>query len=131
MRKEFSEIFWETPELVDKLLSYLDLTSIKQLAEFHKVTRRILRNTVTWNKLLKRIFPEDQITHNWTQFVSGIDETAELAEKAIICERFPILDPRTGSILVMTPIVNVSCSRSTECHLGGYCSWRTSRLPWA
>ena len=35
-------IFWETPELVDKLLSYLDLTSIKHLAEFHKVIRHSL-----------------------------------------------------------------------------------------
>ena len=74
-------IFWETSELVDKLLSYLDLTSIKQLAESHKVTRHILGNAFAWKKLIKRMFPEDEITHNWSQFISGIDETSVLASE--------------------------------------------------
>ena len=50
--------FWGTPELVENLILYLDLASIKQLAESHKLTRKILGKTFTWNKLIKRIFPE-------------------------------------------------------------------------
>ena len=46
------DIFWVTSELVEELLSYLDLTSIKHLAESHKVTRRILGNAFTWNRLI-------------------------------------------------------------------------------
>ena len=130
------DIFWGTPELVQKLLSYLDLTSIRHLAESHKVTRRILRNTFTWNRLLKRIFPEDEVINIWNSFISE-DETVLASERPkarllaqiltlmkssqrrdqlemellhIICEKFSILDPRTGSILVMTPIVDVRCS---------------------
>ena len=124
-----------TPELVEKLLSYLDLPSIKHLAEFHKVTRGILGNTFAWSKVIKRTFPEDEITNTWTRFISGDDtmmaserqkarllgkilglmkrsERAELEMDLIhiICERFPILNPRTGSILVMTPIVDLTCS---------------------
>ena len=48
-----------TPELFSKLFPYLDLKSIKNLAEFHALTRKILRNAFTWNKLIKRTFPED------------------------------------------------------------------------
>ena len=133
------DIFWGTPELVEKLLSYLDLTSIKHLAESesHEAIRRILGNAFTWNRLIKRVFPEDQMTNNWGWFISGIDDTVLASERPkarllaqiltlmrssqqrdqlemdllhIICERYPILDPRTASILGMTPIVDVSCS---------------------
>ena len=53
------EKFWMTPELFSKLFPYLDLKSIKNLAEYHALTRKILRNAFTWNKLIKRTFPED------------------------------------------------------------------------
>ena len=69
-----------TPELIEKLLSYLDLPSIKHLAEFHKVTRGILGNTFAWSKLIKRTFPEDEITNTWTRFISG-DDTMMAAER--------------------------------------------------
>lgn len=52
--------FRETPELVEKLLPYLDLTSTKHLAESHKLTRKILRKTFTWKKLIQKILPGDE-----------------------------------------------------------------------
>ena len=66
-----------TPELIEKLLSYLDLLSIKHLAEFHKVTRGILGNTFAWSNVIKRTFPEDEITNTWTRFISGDETEAE------------------------------------------------------
>ena len=48
--------FWETPELVEKLLPYLDLDSTKHLAESHKLTRKLL----TWNKLFQRFLPAEE-----------------------------------------------------------------------
>ena len=51
--------FRGTPELVEKLLPYLNLASIKQLAQFHRLTRNILKKAFVWNKLVKRTFPED------------------------------------------------------------------------
>ena len=52
--------FWETPELVEKLLPYLDLNSTKQLAESHKLTRKILKKGLAWNKLLRRFLPGEE-----------------------------------------------------------------------
>ena len=51
--------FWRTPELVEKLLAFLDLASIKELAKSHKLTRQILGNSFVWNRLIKKIFPKD------------------------------------------------------------------------
>ena len=51
--------FWGTPELVEKLLFFLDLESIKQMAASHKLTRKILGKTFMWKQLIKRIFPRD------------------------------------------------------------------------
>ena len=54
--------FWETPELVEKLLPYLDLSATKLLAESHKLTRKILKKALNWNKLIQRILPlEDRL----------------------------------------------------------------------
>ena len=50
--------FWETPELVEKLLHFLDLASTKELAESHRLTRQILQGVFFWNKLIKNTFPE-------------------------------------------------------------------------
>ena len=51
--------FWGTPELVEKLITFLDLESIKQLAKSHKLTRQILGKNLVWNQLIRRIFSED------------------------------------------------------------------------
>ena len=55
--------FWEMPELVEKLLPFLDLESINQMAKSHKLTRKILGKTLVWNQLIKRIFPKDHDIH--------------------------------------------------------------------
>ena len=52
--------FWETPELVEKLLPYLDLNSTKHLAESHKLTRKILKKDLTWYKLIQRFLPGEE-----------------------------------------------------------------------
>ena len=45
--------FWKTPELVEELLDFLDLDSIKQLAKNHGLTKEILGKEVVWQKILK------------------------------------------------------------------------------
>ena len=54
------EQFWKMPELVVKLLRYLDLSSTKFLAESHELTRQILRKEFVWNKLIQRILPREE-----------------------------------------------------------------------
>ena len=52
--------FWATPELVEKLLPYLDLNSTKHLAESHQLMRKILKKELTWNKLIQRFLPGEE-----------------------------------------------------------------------
>ena len=54
--------FWGTPELIENL-PFLDAFSTKNLAESHQLTRRILRNGLNWNKLIKRTFPQKRYYH--------------------------------------------------------------------
>ena len=52
--------FWKIAELVEKLLPYLDLDSIKNLAEFHELTQKIIGKAFVWKKLITRAFPENE-----------------------------------------------------------------------
>ena len=50
--------FWRTPELVENaLLPFLDIESVEQLA-MYDIFVKMLGKTFTWNKLVKRTFPD-------------------------------------------------------------------------
>ena len=51
---EAAKIFWETPELLETLLPFLDLKSTLQLAKTHELTQDILQGASAWNKLIRR-----------------------------------------------------------------------------
>ena len=55
-----------TPELVERMLPYLNVDSIADLAESHDLTLEILGKKLTWNKLSKRIYPLDVGFYGWT-----------------------------------------------------------------
>ena len=59
-QSEVEKKFWETPELIDNLLSFLDLKSTLHLARAHKITQNILERTFVWNKLIRRSCPYNQ-----------------------------------------------------------------------
>ena len=42
------------PELVEKLLPFLDLESTLHLAQTHELTQDILQGSFAWNKLIRR-----------------------------------------------------------------------------
>ena len=46
--------FWEIPELVKRLLPFLDVQSTLCLAQVHDLTQKILQGSHTWNKLIRR-----------------------------------------------------------------------------
>ena len=54
VKSEAENQFWETPELVDMLLTFLDLQSTLHLAQNHEVTWKILQGSFAWNKLIRR-----------------------------------------------------------------------------
>ena len=51
------EIFLETPELLEKFLPYLDLGTTLTLACSHEMTRKILQDSLAWNRLISRNSP--------------------------------------------------------------------------
>ena len=51
------EIFLETPELLENFLPYLDLGTTLTLACSHEMTRKILQDSLAWNRLISRNSP--------------------------------------------------------------------------
>ena len=125
--------FWGTPELIENLLPFLDAFSTKNLAESHKLTRRILRNSLNWNKLIKRTFPQKRYTimnHYYVpeptnvileferekarllaEILSMSKDSSQLEMDLLhaICERFSLTYEQDG-IYFYSHFVNVSCS---------------------
>ena len=66
-QSEVEKKFWETPELINNLLLFLDLKSILHLARAHKITQNILERTYVWNKLIKRSCPYIQRPYHDSQ----------------------------------------------------------------
>ena len=58
---EAMQKFLETPVFLEKLFPYLDLGSTLILAQSHQMTRNILQDYLTWNKLVQRNFPLDDL----------------------------------------------------------------------
>ena len=56
---EAARMFFETPELVEKLLPFLDLKSTLHLARTHVLTQNILAGSRIWNKLIRRTHLQD------------------------------------------------------------------------
>ena len=52
--------FWETPELIAELLTFLDLPSTLRLAKCHQLTQDVIQGSWVWNKLIRRFCPHDQ-----------------------------------------------------------------------
>ena len=60
---EAARKFWELPELVEKLLPFLDLESTLHLAQAHQLTRDILQRSFTWDKLIGRSCLQEEAYH--------------------------------------------------------------------
>ena len=97
--------FWETPELVEKLLPFLDPESTLALAQCHKKIPRILEGPCMWNQFIRRACPftdEKDGLPNVTQknidvvrclvailkLMKNSDEPRR-ALLELICERYP------------------------------------------
>ena len=56
-REPAERLFWRTPELLDKLIHFLDVESVSELAQAHQLTAKVLEGTRTWDKLVKMCCP--------------------------------------------------------------------------
>ena len=75
--------FWKNPELVEKLLSFLDSGSLKCLAEAHKLTLETLQRASVWNKLLRKTFPNGK---NRFRNETKLEEKALMANARALAE---------------------------------------------
>ena len=106
--------FWNThPELVERLLIFLDASSTMHLAQAHRITLQRLQFKSVWLKLVKRSCPRGE-NRNWpiqeadvekkrtlVGFLVGILKMfdvenslqLELELLGVICTRFPVVSP--------------------------------------
>ena len=102
---EAEKIFWETPELLEKLLPFLDPESTLTLVQCHKKILRILEGPYIWNQLIRRACPfsdeRDGLTNISQKDIDAVKclvaflklmknpdaPRQDLLE--LICERFP------------------------------------------
>ena len=107
------EMFWMTPELASNLFPYLDLMSIKHLAEFHELTRKIFRNAFTWNKLIKRTFPDDvevNVKPYGVPFESDKHLVSEKPKAKLLADILSLIQNSPGSQLEVD-LIHFVCQR--------------------
>ena len=60
-KSEAEQKFWQTPEVIEELLKFLDLESTLRLARTHKMTQSILQGNWAWKNLIKRTHPLNRV----------------------------------------------------------------------
>ena len=115
MQNEAEVKFWETPELVEKILPFLDLEATKRLAQAHGLTRRILQGKLAGSKLIRRSCHDLEVEGEAK--VRNLIEILKLLEKPkahlptlldVICERQLI----AGS----TEFIQMGCDHHPDSH---------------
>ena len=104
--------FWETPELLEHLLPFLDLQTTLNLAKTHDLTRNIFKSSVSWKKLIRRNLLDDreprrEVVINLVELLKLVDGPgAHLLDllDAICMEKFPDGAWLIGSVKVFCPL---------------------------
>ena len=73
------EKFWRTPELIERLLTFLDLDSTLKLARTHELTRNILQGVYNRNKLIQRTCPHNDAGDDLELQQRDVDNVKHLA----------------------------------------------------
>ena len=117
--------FWETPELIEKLLPHLDLKSTWHLAQVHVMTQDILQRRCIWNKLVKRslnkwgntsqleMLQKIHVVKDLVRILKLMNEPNVLLLDLLdaICER---ITPEDVHLLRLNPHVSIRCPRHPE-----------------
>ena len=109
---EAEQKFWQTPELIEGLLLYLNPESTLRLAVAHERTRNILQGSRVWNNLIKRCSPFNRmgkVDHMVAILKLMEDTKANMLDLLdAICEA----NPSDGGNLVQ-----MGCPRHPDSHL--------------
>ena len=102
---EAAKKFWGMPELVNKLLPFLDLESTLNLAKVHQLTRDILQGSFDWNKLISstRIQDPGNLQYN----ADILEEKMEVVNLLVGILKL-MMDPRAN----MLDLLDTICKRS-------------------
>ena len=126
--------FWRTPELIERLLLFLDAESTLVLAQSHVRTLNVMEGGWVWNKFIARICPYDEDDNECVKepekkldVIKNLVEILKLVEDPkvlltdlleLICERCCSKKPHHGN-----PIMETGCMSSaavtrslTFCH---------------
>ena len=130
--------FWETPELIAKLLTFLDLPSTLRLAKCHQLTQDVIQGSWVWNKLIKRFCPHDQededqvgyLAHENLETVRHFVATLKLMRSPntllldlleMICERFEA--KRVSIFRESVVYLKCPCEPEYGCHVVTPCGF--------
>ena len=102
---EAAKIFWRTPELVEKLLPFLDLDTTLHLAQTHRVTRELLNKSFVWNKLIRRSCPSHD-GKDFHDFTPSHDEKMSTVLRLVAILKLV----KTPKVLVMD-LLELICAR--------------------
>ena len=97
---------WQTPELVEGLLPFLDPASTLELALAHKKTRTILKGSRVWKRLIKRSSPVDL---DVVDHLVAIMKLMKDARGHILDLLVSICDPNSFEILSSIRSVLIHC----------------------
>ena len=102
---EASKKFWESPELLEKLLPFLDPETTLHLAKTHKMTRAILQKSYIWKKLIRRSCPYGERELSYEQVQSRIDLV-----KGLVAILKLLKDPKA----LLPDLLDLICERFTQ-----------------
>ena len=112
---------WQTPELVEGLLPFLDPASTLELALAHKKTRSILKGSRVWKSLIKRSSPVDL---DVVDHLVAIMKLMKDARGHILDLLVSICDPTPDYFFLSSRSVLIHCPS----HGSHYVSWARFEL---
>ena len=117
--------FWGCPELVEHLLSFLDLRSTLHLAKEYQLSRKTLEDKHNWKKLVdqKILFRKNEITLETVNYMAEILQLMKTPRMPLllellhtICERFSINPFPTVLTVPTVERLNIFCPDHEEPH---------------
>ena len=108
--------FWETTELIEHMLPYLDSKATMVLAQNHEKTLNILKGSVAWNKMIRRSCP-------WKgkgigKVEEGMQEKINVMKNLVAILRLMDVDHRSHLMLDLLDLICKKFRRSYDLTVG-------------
>ena len=114
MSESAEKMFWQTRELVDKLVPFLDVESVSRLAEAHHLTAQVLQDTSrTWKKLVERSCPYYEHVEDFSYWARNYHDcvTERASKEENISHLTRILKEMENPKVPLVELLHVICNR--------------------